>query len=237
MFFFSSKYTVSGSGLLNGFTDWHSHILPGVDDGARAIDESLRILGRLENEGVARVCLTPHVMEDIPNPTSHLRRCFEHLKACYTGPVQLDLASEHMLDRLFEQRLQADDLLPLTAHGKQILVETSYFNPPMALPNILLRIKGKGYQPVLAHPERYRYMDAEQYQALKALGVGFQLNLPSLTGAYGKEARQKARRLLGQGWYDLCGLDIHSEAFLENFLASRLTRKEITTIQTIINKG
>ena len=107
----------------------------------------------------------------------------------------MNLASENMLDRLFEERLQKDDLLPWGKDGKHLLVETSYFNPPIGLNNILLRIKAKGYYPVLAHPERYLYMDMAAYQRLKSLDVKFQLNLFSLTGLYGKDAQKKAKAL------------------------------------------
>lgn len=89
----------------------------------------------------------------------------------------LYLATENMLDNLFEERLAKNDVLPLGKDGKHLLVETSYFNPPMGLNNILLRIKTKGYIPVLAHPERYVYMDENDYRQLKGLNVRLQLNL------------------------------------------------------------
>ena len=96
------------------------------------------------------------------------------LNAAYQGNIILHLAAENMLDNLFEERLAKNDLLPLGNEGKHLLVETSYFNPPMGLNNILLRIKSKGYVPVLAHPERYVYMDAGDYRQLKEMNVMFQ---------------------------------------------------------------
>lgn len=80
----------------------------------------------------------------------------------------------------------------------------------MGLNNILLRIKAKGYIPVLAHPERYTYMNEKDYWRLKGMNVRFQLNLLSLIGAYGPEVRGKAEWLLKNGYYQLCGTDIHS---------------------------
>ncbi len=208
---------------LEGMTDWHCHILPGVDDGVRTMDESISILKSYEEAGIAEVWLTPHIMEDVPNTTDFLRRRFVELQDRYHGSVKLHLAAENMLDNLFEERLQKNDLLPLGKDGKHLLVETSYFSPPISLKNILLRIKNSGFHPVLAHPERYRYMGMVEYQELKQLNVKFQLNLPSLTGAYGREVREKAETILKHGWYDLAGTDIHSyDYFLHTFLNCRL---------------
>ena len=223
MFGFRKKQTWEQSGFFRGFTDWHCHILPGVDDGVQTMDEALEILAEYERLGVREVWLTPHVMEDIPNSTDGLRERFAELQAAYKGKVELNLASENMLDRLFEERLQKDDLLPWGKDGKHLLVETSYFNPPMGLNNILLRIKAKGYYPVLAHPERYIYMDMAAYQRLKSLDVKFQLNLFSLTGLYGKDAQKKANDLLKAGMYDYTGTDLHRREVLQNLLEKRAT--------------
>ena len=223
MFGFRKKQTWEQSGFFRGFTDWHCHILPGVDDGVQTMDEALEILAEYERLGVREVWLTPHVMEDIPNSTDGLRERFAELQAAYKGKVELNLASENMLDRLFEERLQKDDLLPWGKDGKHLLVETSYFNPPMGLNNILLRIKAKGYYPVLAHPERYLYMDMAAYQRLKSLDVKFQLNLFSLTGLYGKDAQKKANDLLKAGMYDYTGTDLHRREVLQSLLEKRAT--------------
>ena len=149
---------------LPGFTDHHSHILFGVDDGVKTLEVSLRVLQRYEEIGIAEVWCTPHIMEDIPNTTQGLRERFAELTAAYQGPIRLHLAAEYMMDQLFEERLQNKDLLPLGAEGNRLLVETSYFNPPMGMHNILKRIKSQGYFPVLAHPERYVYMDKNDYR-------------------------------------------------------------------------
>lgn len=228
---FFNKRKVSGSGLLTGFTDWHSHILPGVDDGVKHLESSLRILDRLEQEGVQRVVFTPHIMEDVPNATADLRQRFDTFLTQYKGSIQLSLAAENMMDHLFEQRLEADDLLPL--HDRFILVETSYFNPPYQMEQLLERIRERGYTPVLAHPERYQYMDMEHYRHLHQLGIIFQLNVPSLTGAYGEEAMLKSKQLLDLGWYQRLGMDIHSYHFLDAFLRSRILKKELRQLEKI----
>ena len=215
MWLFRKRTSLAGSGIFQGFTDWHCHLLPGVDDGVQTMEESLQILSLYEELGVKEVWLTPHIMEDMPNTTAALKVRFEELKAVYQGNITLHLASENMLDSLFEERLEKNDLLPLGKDRKHLLVETSYFNPPMGLSNILLRIKSKGYTPVLAHPERYNYMDEDDYRQLKEMNVKFQLNLFSLVGAHGIEVRKKAEWLLKNGFYDLTGSDTHGLAVLE----------------------
>ena len=195
---------------LAGFTDYHSHILFGVDDGVKTLETSLEVLQRYEEIGIAAVWCTPHIMEDIPNTPDELRSRFAELCAAYTGPVKLHLAAENMMDQLFEERLERNDLLPLGDDGNRLLVETSYFTPPMGMKNILKRIKSKGYFPVLAHPERYVYMDKDDYRELKEMGILFQLNLSSVAGGYGPEAEAKSHWLLKKDFYNLAGSDLHS---------------------------
>ena len=219
---FRKKQTLEESGFFRGFTDWHCHILPGVDDGVQTMEEALQILAEYERLGVKEVWLTPHVMEDVPNTTQHLRERFAELQAAYQGKVALNLASENMLDNLFEERLNKNDLLPIGKDGRHLLVETSYFNPPMGLQNILLRIKAKGYFPILAHPERYQYMAESDYQKLKSMNILFQLNRFSLFGLYGKEVQKRAKTLQKQGMYNYIGTDLHRISTLQNALRFKL---------------
>lgn len=208
--------------IFEGYIDHHSHILPGVDDGFKTVDDSLRCLDLYEKYGFAELWLTPHIMEDYPNTTDDLRRRFDELCAVYKGKIMLHLASENMLDALFIKRLEADDLLPL---GDHLLVETSYFTPPAGLYDLLEQIKHKGYYPLLAHPERYRYMDDDDYRKLIDMGVKLQLNLFSLVGAYGREARDKSVSLLKKGFYSITGTDIHSTHQVEALHAINHDRK------------
>lgn len=219
---FRKKQTLEESGFFRGFTDWHSHILPGVDDGVQTMEEALQILAEYERLGVKEVWLTPHIMEDMPNTTQHLRERFAELQAAYQGNVALNLASENMLDNLFEERLNNNDLLPIGKEGKHLLVETSYFNPPMGLQNILLRIKSKGYFPILAHPERYLYMRESDYQQLKSMNILFQLNQFSFLSLYGKAAQKQAKLLQKQGMYEYIGTDMHKISVLKKLLQIKI---------------
>jgi tyrosine-protein phosphatase YwqE len=229
MLFFNKKVTFKKSGFFGGFTDWHSHILPGVDDGVQTMEDSLEILRQYEDLGIRSAWLTPHIMEDVPNTTAHLRERFAELQAAYTGSVTLHLAAENMLDNIFEERLEKNDLLPLCERGDHLLVETSYYNPPLNLYVTLERIKAKGYYPVLAHPERYVFMGEKEYSRLKKLDVKFQLNLLSLGGAYGHSVQKKAEELLNRRYYNFSGTDIH-RAGMVRFLAETKVPKGFTHI-------
>lgn len=229
---FKKQISLKDNGIFQGFTDWHCHLLPDVDDGVHTMEESLRILAFYEEMGIREVWLTPHIMEDMPNTTPKLKERFKELQAAYGGNIALHLAAENMLDNLFEERLADNDLLPLGKDGRHLLVETSYFNPPMGLNDILLRIKKKGYVPVLAHPERYIYMDMDDYREYKRLGIIFQLNLPSLAFAYGTEVRKKALLLLKADFYDCCCTDTHS---LQTFLKMADERIRVQAISALKN--
>ena len=125
MWSFNKRISLKDSGIFQGFTDWHCHLLPDVDDGVQTIDESLQLLSFYEQLGIKEVWLTPHVMEDMPNTTKELKERFMELKATYRGSIMLYLATENMLDNLFEERLAKNDVLPLGKDGKHLLVETS----------------------------------------------------------------------------------------------------------------
>lgn len=212
MGFWPFKRRVEGlreAGLMVNLTDWHSHILPGVDDGIPTMDKALEVLKVYEEMGVSDVWLTPHIMEDFPNETTALRERFAELCLEYDGHVNLHLAAENMLDSLFEERLEKGDFLPIGKEGTHLLVETSYFSPPMNFDELIDDIKSAGYYPVLAHPERYRYMTEKDYLSLKERGVVFQMNMMSLVGMYGETARKKAEWLLKKQMVNITGSDIH----------------------------
>lgn len=209
MWFGKKKVPLVESGIFKGFIDWHSHILPGIDDGIQSIEEALEVLKEYERLGFKKVWLTPHVMEDYPNETGFLRNRFSELKRIWSGNMEIALASENMLDNLFEERLQNNDFLPIGDDGDHLLVETSYYSPPYGMYEMFEETKKKGYNVILAHPERYRYMDENDYIRLKDRGILFQLNILSLTGAYGEEAKKKAEWLVKHNLKDFFGTDVH----------------------------
>ena len=233
MFWLNSKKTLNDSGILHGFTDCHCHILPGVDDGVATMEESLAILSQYEQSGISEVWLTPHIMEDVPNTTSDLRRRFDDLTSAYNGTIKLHLSAENMLDNVFGERFQAGDLLPWGNDGDRLLVETSYYKAPSNFRNLLKSIKAKGFFPILAHPERYLYMSPSDYHTLKKQNIELQLNLFSLMGFYGKHAKDNAEFILKEGLYDYVATDLHSIDVLEQALKEKLSKKTIEAIQQI----
>ena len=225
---FSKGIRLPEAGLFDGFTDAHTHVLPGVDDGVQTIAESLSILDKYQQMGVKSVILTPHIMEDIPNTTDALKLRFAELEAAYSGPLILYLASENMIDGLFDERLEKNDFLPMP--GKRLLVETSYYTAPIDLLGRLDKVRSAGYFPVMAHPERYMYMEMSDYVKIKGLGVQFQLNIPSVLGMYGPEALGKAYKLIDMGYYDFVGTDIHSERLVHHLVEDKTDKKRIQKV-------
>lgn len=221
---FKPKCSLLSGGALKGMTDHHSHILFGVDDGLKTLEESLEVLEFMEKEGVAEVWCTPHVMEDTPNATEHLKARFEELKNAYNGSIRLHLAAEYMLDTVFEERFASRDLLVMNENT--VLVETSTWNPPPSLYETLRNILNAGYRPLLAHPERYRYLSEPSYERLHKMGVHFQLNLASLVGYYGETAMKKAHWLLEKGWYSSAGTDCHRFKALEEQVNRSVLKRE-----------
>ena len=255
MWFFNKKTTIKESGILAGATDYHSHILPGVDDGVESMEEALRILAAYEEIGIKGLWLTPHIMEDIPNTPEKLQVRFAELRGAYKGNIALNLAAEYMIDNNLHKLLNNSNcpsfqkgtsnaesiaegvrnLLPIGTKGNHLLVETSYFSSPIRLHETLKQIKAIGYYPILAHPERYMYMDTDDYIELKDEDVKFQLNILSLGGYYGNTAKKKAEWILNKGFYNIIGSDLHHEDAIELITGYRLDEKKIALVNKLIH--
>lgn len=223
---FGHKYSISDTRLLEGATDHHSHILFGVDDGVPTSKESLAILSVLEEQGLKSLWLTPHTMEDVPNTTDSLKRRFSELKALYNGPIELHLASEYMMDELFERHLAEKDFLFHREEGS-VLMETSTWSGPYNFWDMVDRTMRAGFRPVLAHPERYEYMGEKEYSKLHGMGVRLQLNYPSLLGYYGSHVKAKAEFILKKGWYDMAGSDCHRIRSIRHILEEKVLKKDM----------
>lgn len=230
------KMSLLSSDVLKGMSDRHSHILYGVDDGVKTLEEALDILKYEEAAGIKEVWCTPHVMEDVPNTTETLKARFGQLKSIYDGPIVLNLAAEYMLDNLFEERLEAHDLL--TMEDDIVLVEASTIAAPYDFKGTLGRIMSEGYRPLLAHPERYRYLTEKDYEVFMEMGISFQLNLASLTGYYGESTARKAEWILRKGWYMTIGSDCHRfRSIKEQFERQAISSSTRALLNEINAKG
>jgi protein-tyrosine phosphatase len=201
--------------------DLHSHIISGIDDGAKEMQESLTFLEGLEALGYQKIITTPHIMKDTyPNTRDDIINGLNLLRAAAKDAgitLQIEAAAEYYIDEGFEELIVSNDFL--TIEKSYLLCETSYYAKPLNLEAVIFKVTALGYKMILAHPERYRYIDIKsmesEYKRLKSLGVYFQVNSNSFGGHYGKEAKTKANFLSSAGMIDFLGSDIHRLKQLE----------------------
>lgn len=227
-------------GFFDGACDMHSHILPGVDDGIQDVGRATRALLLLNRIGYKKVKLTPHFMKDYPeNTRANIEARFQAFltEVGDETPVELSLGGEYMLDSCFMDRCE-EGFLTLDKNNTLVLCETSYMSADPQAPNMLYQAMLKGYQPVIAHPERYNYASMATYRRWKEKDYLLQLNLLSLAGAYGETAKSKAKALLKEGTYDYVGSDLHRDKDLRDIIYSiRLSNKERDQLQRLLENN
>ena len=207
--------------LPSNYVDIHSHLLPGIDDGAKTIDDSKFILESMLGFGFNQVITTPHTIKTVwDNTKEGIESTYEKTKTELeelTSKVQLRATSEYMMDENFVALFKSEKLL--TLKDNYVLVEMSYLNPPIQLLDILFELQLEGYKPVLAHPERYNFYHSKpkEFDKLKKAGCLFQMNLLSSVGYYGKEVSAAADKLLANEMIDFVGSDIHHAQHIEAF--------------------
>jgi len=228
---------------LSGITDIHNHILPGIDDGAAEIEDSINLLLKFKEMGIHKFIATPHIMNDYyPNTPRTINAALERLQEKMENNsqlknIQIRAAAEYMMDQSFMELLESEELL--TLKDNFVLVEMSYFQAPINLNEILFQLQTKGYKPVLAHPERYAFYhskDLRKYEELKDRGCLLQLNILSLTSHYGTNMQQIAYRLLETGMIDFIGSDTHRLQHLEKLEGITLNKKIIEPVKKVISK-
>lgn len=201
-------------------TDIHSHLLPGIDDGVKELSQSVILLKELKALGFKKVITTPHVLwEMYPNTTERINSKKEVVKnAMAQAGIELEFgaAAEYFIDEHFDQVLQKKEPL-LCIQNTLVLVEFSMITAPMDLLDVLFQMQLQGYQPLIAHPERYIYLQNRKafFEELKNAGCLFQLNLLSLTPHYGSAVQALAEYLLKNEMYDYAGTDMHGEKHLQ----------------------
>lgn len=213
MLFFRKKSPYLRDLIPQGQVDIHSHLIPGIDDGAADIEASLSLLSALVEAGYSKFIMTPHVMYGVyENTPERILNAYFKIKTeaekLYPN-IKLEAAAEYMLDSNFPNLLESGQLLPL--YGKYLLVELSYLNPPLHLFQLLFDIQVAGYIPVLAHPERYAFYhrNHDALKKLKTSGCRFQINLLSVVGYYGPPVADSVMWLLREGMVDFVGSDVH----------------------------
>ncbi len=197
----------------------HSHILPGIDDGSPAPDVSISLIRGLAALGYKKLIATPHVMWDMYRNTPEIiqgahKQLEAELKKAGVD-IKISAAAEYYLDEYFVQLLDTDTPL-LTLKDKMVLIEFSFISSPFDVKDILFKLQIKGYQPILAHPERYLYLNNNKafYDELLDAGCRFQVNLLSLTNYYGKGATDLAHYLIKKNHVSLLGTDLHHDRHL-----------------------
>lgn len=193
--------------------DMHSHVIPGIDDGAQNLGQSLALIHAYMDMGFRKIITTPHIMADYYRNTREIiERGLDELREELQQQnidFEVQAAAEYYLDESFETKLEKGDMMSL---GQDFLLfEISFVNYPQNLMDMIKRIQDKGYKPILAHPERYPYLfeSMEHYRRIRETGCYLQLNTISLTGYYGKGSQKIAEELVDNQMIDFIGSDMH----------------------------
>ena len=225
-----------------GPRDIHNHLLPGVDDGFRSAEDSLRAIQKMVDNGVREFVFTPHMNPDVyPNESeAHFREVFEkfqpQVKTILPSPSGegqgVRLAAEYMVVKDFERRVtdHADELL--TFPDGSILIEMSYMYRSRNFEDVIFELGMAGLKPIVAHPERYLYMadQLEDFERWVDMGAGLQLNYLSLTGQYGEASLRILNHLLKHNLYSFAATDLHSNAQLDRILSTKVDSKLLKTL-------
>ncbi len=206
--------------------DIHSHLIPGIDDGVKTLEESLTLIRKMESLGFEKLITTPHIMKHrFPNTSDIIKKGFESVQEAIIKQninIELEYASEYFFDEHFLELIRKKDIL--TFGDNYVLFELPYSphkntTPPIGLENTIFELQSAGYRPVLAHPERYNYFSTrmDKLLKLKENALLFQMNVNSFGGFYGKTAQKSAQTLLNEGVIDFVGSDMHNYKYLDCF--------------------
>jgi protein-tyrosine phosphatase len=209
----SKSATAAGLDILG--TDVHSHFIPGIDDGAQTIEDSVALIRTFYEAGYKKVITTPHIMSDAYRNTPEIiLGGLEKVRVALHEnniPIAVEAAAEYYIDYDFEEKIESGKLL--TFGKNYVLVELSFVNPPDNLKHVLFKLQTNGYKPVLAHPERYSFWhrDFEKYEEIRDKGVLLQLNINSLTGHYNMATKKVAEQMIEKNMIDFLGSDCHHQ--------------------------
>lgn len=200
--------------------DMHSHLIPGIDDGSKSLEESIALIKRLKGYGYRKLITTPHIMSEFYKNTPEIIQIglaeLRHTLAKEELDMEIHAAAEYYMDEIFLEKVQGGQKL-LTISKNYVLVETGFISKPQMLLEILFEMEMQGYKPILAHPERYQYLiqDKKLVSDLIDRDIYFQTNLLSMTGFYSKQIKTFAELLIDEKKVKLLGTDCHNERYLD----------------------
>lgn len=222
-------------------TDIHCHLVPGVDDGSPDARTSAKLIEQMQQWGIRRIIASPHVTQyTFENDHSSIDPAMEALRAelkARGNDIELSHSAEYRIDELFMERLDKGDIMPLP--NNFLLIENSFMQEPWNLDQLVFDLQVKGFQPILAHPERYTYYynKKNRYAELHSAGLMFQINLLSLAGAYGKAERKIAEQLIKDNLVDFIGTDIHMQRHIDainDYLVTKEARSDMQALAPMV---
>jgi len=236
---FSLFFRKKPQNLFKGFVDFHNHLLPGIDDGSKSIEQSLEMLKIYNELGIEKIIASPHIFKDLyPNTPKTIKKSFDNLNSSMLdqNTKVLGYGAEFMVDEFFIKELDKKSQL-LTCFENHVLIEIPFFGQLKLLEEVLFKLQNMGYVPILAHPERYTAIDSsKKIRELKSRGAKMQLNALSLIGFYGKEAKEKSNNFLRSLLYDFICTDAHNSYQLKKLKEIYLKKKELIIWNEIYEK-
>jgi protein-tyrosine phosphatase len=210
--------------------DIHSHLLPNIDDGSPDMETSVQLIREMVDLGFRSIITTPHISELYPNENTDIQNVLYQLNAQLKREqinMDISVAAEYMVNDLFEQKILSDEPL-MTLPNNHILIELSHISEPVNLYKVINLLIEKGYIPILAHPERYRYYNNNlaQFQKLINCGCHLQVNALSLDGYYGRMVSDCAWALLNNYMIEFIGSDIHHLKHIDVFKNNISTKSQ-----------
>lgn len=222
--------------------DMHCHILPGIDDGSPDVETSVELVRRMSNWGIDHIIATPHVtaftFENTPDTIGTAYHSLTDRLEEEGIDMKIVFSAEYRMDENFLELVEHNGLIPMP--GNRLLIENSFLQPFWDIKNLIFQLQLKGYEPILAHPERYVYYfrDKSVYRELVQAGCRMQINLLSLAGYYGKEVHQVAMWLIKEGLVHFIGSDLHHTDHadsIDRFLSGSAYTKVIPQLERVEN--
>ena len=213
--------------------DMHSHLIPGIDDGAQNMEETIAMLAKFEALGFSKIITTPHIKHpSYPNSSAKildgLKEVREQMKLAGIN-LELEAAAEYYFDETLFHTLESDSFL--TFNKNHVLIEFSFSAEPQGHEKLFYDMRIKGYKPVIAHFERYIYFHGsiEKAQEWREKGMLIQMNINSIFGHYGPGVKKQSEKLIDSGQIDFIATDCHRIDHL-NLLEQNLSNKYLRKV-------